>query len=118
MRPMLLRITVYENPTLHPAINLPRISRGYRRTLQPKATSAHAMVVVDARDAVVCAVLGDWRIMSNWQPIDTAPKDGSRVLTWTKDGPHFMSWYFELSRWVGITTAQPTHWMPLPNPTQ
>lgn len=62
-----------------------------------------------------------------WQPIETAPKDGTRVLlihaqsgfvmgyykSWQLDGKSGGLWRYE-----GIHTAnvEPTHWMPLPKP--
>lgn len=58
-----------------------------------------------------------------WQPIETAPKDGTHVLVWSKSwGPtqaFFISEddedYYE--GWVAYHADQeiaPTHWMPLP----
>jgi hypothetical protein len=65
--------------------------------------------------------------MSDWQPIETAPKDGRAVLLWipapagmvelcywntAKDQDHWLeSCGFRLQE-------QPTHWMPLPEPPQ
>ena len=63
--------------------------------------------------------------MGEWQPIETAPKDGSRVLTYslglvgtgryiTKFGSYSdrMFWYSDqLDR-----SYEPTHWQPLPEP--
>jgi hypothetical protein len=63
----------------------------------------------------------------NWQPIDTAPRDGTRVLVWwayrlCADAAH---WDAESDggEWVGYfgdtgyaSDSECTHWMPLPEP--
>jgi hypothetical protein len=65
-----------------------------------------------------------------WQPIETAPKDGSTVILWFSDGS-----FLNIGRYrprgavrkhphCGWVTAwdfdpfikQPSHWMPLPEP--
>lgn len=69
--------------------------------------------------------------MNEWQPIETAPKDGSRVLAYQPDG----RWQskrtcrgetIELVYWhqpgnpdsagFWMPSIRPTHWMPLPEP--
>ncbi len=61
--------------------------------------------------------------MSEWQPIETAPKDGTRVLAarkWKKG-----QWVYRIAHWAdrglgnwvsdpGEWLVQPTHWQPLP----
>lgn len=78
--------------------------------------------------------------MSEWQPIETAPKDGTRIILAQNGGVEVGSWHAEDSgyyetisstaserkqRWVqtsdGYWTGldeiyDPTHWMPLPSP--
>lgn len=69
---------------------------------------------------------------SNWQPIETAPRDGTRVVVWgvavaevgdgSNDTPVAMDAAWEHNRFrVTATTyysldVYPTHWMPLPAP--
>lgn len=65
----------------------------------------------------------------SWQPIKTAPKDGTPILAWSSkvaddEQPQIVWWnetggYWELawdcSLWYDKNTP-PTHWMPLPAP--
>ncbi len=79
----------------------------------------------------------------NWQPIATAPKDGTEVLLWTPEGVDVGEWTEQWGPcpddpgndggWIGAkhaqpgctgvrreshywreAVAQPTHWMPIP----
>ena len=59
--------------------------------------------------------------MTEWQPIDTAPKDGTDVLVWC-GGAMFIA-CMEVGRWFFDRTDYsvkplPTHWMPLPAPPE
>ena len=72
--------------------------------------------------------------MSEWQPIETAPKDGEEVLLWL--GAPWCRvekalWFNPWKAWVteapgdgadteryGIGSLVPTHWMPLPQPPE
>ena len=61
-----------------------------------------------------------------WQPIETAPKDGTRIIMLTEHGYHrvvigrFFAWDAGVSGWetdsyrVLTGDDEPTHWMPLP----
>jgi hypothetical protein len=71
-----------------------------------------------------------------WQPIETAPKDGTRILIWDDDegGYEIGFWSSNHESWLdndicdgdpgkywpgdllGNTIFEPTHWMPLPEP--
>lgn len=59
-----------------------------------------------------------------WQPIETAPKDADVLLLYL-DGSGVQPGYWEDDRWIACEThwltgggwhAEPTHWMPLPDP--
>ena len=71
--------------------------------------------------------------MSEWQPIETAPKDGSRILVFNRK-VYIASWSEEAQHgefecapgwqvfcpddyWYAFC-VNPTHWMPLPEPPQ
>jgi len=58
--------------------------------------------------------------MSEWQPIETAPKDGQNVLVYNKYGIQIGCWSVVQPEWCYQDTylpmRQPTHWMPLPEP--
>lgn len=63
--------------------------------------------------------------MSEWQPIETAPKNGQRILLWGLQYvmPVTGSQYFEVNGWriqpgMNALKNQPTHWMPLPRPPE
>jgi len=59
-----------------------------------------------------------------WQPIETAPKDGAEILGWSSisSEAYVMWWSAPHGDWVwGINDlndmfCDPTHWMPLPEP--
>lgn len=55
--------------------------------------------------------------MSDWQPIDTAPKDGTRVLVTYPDGQHLDVAYWHVDHLCGENDgwAPFSHWMPIPS---
>lgn len=83
---------------------------------------------LDAKDKRI-AELG----AAGWQPIDTAPKDGTRVDVWVRPWDAFASGnpnritnaWFEDGKWKRILSGwtmdikdcgAPTHWRPVPIP--
>jgi hypothetical protein len=59
-----------------------------------------------------------------WQPIETAPKDGTEILTFRDGVISQCGWKDDLfgekcwghASWSYPQWSQPTHWMPLPEP--
>jgi hypothetical protein len=64
--------------------------------------------------------------MSRWQPIETAPKNATRLILGNAKGLHNRLikvctgvWCSYDNKWVSVIserTCTPTHWMPLPEP--
>lgn len=63
--------------------------------------------------------------MSEWQPIETAPRDGTRVLVYfARGGTMGLAYYSESAvdgfNWFDdaddAACGHPTYWMPLPEP--
>ena len=56
-----------------------------------------------------------------WQTIDSAPKDGRKIIVKTDNGEfvsYFKQWWYpyEIEGFTvdGSVSVEPTHWMPLP----
>jgi hypothetical protein len=56
---------------------------------------------------------------TGWQPIETAPRDGTKFLCWVPRGPYegiSINRWKEGYWWCTSRANPPTHWMPLPEP--
>ena len=61
------------------------------------------------------------RAAQAWQPIETAPRDGSAFMGARKDGVYIARWHFGVQRFVNRDNLSPfgtsiprlTHWRPL-----
>lgn len=60
---------------------------------------------------------------AQWQPIETAPRDKTRIALLRVDGNsrrYGTGWYMPLTGWQGWYSDNyhepPTHWFPLPEP--
>jgi len=65
----------------------------------------------------------DWMMMSEWQSIDTAPKNGNHILVIDNEGlidRCFWHQYRDSGCWENFSMdfelLNLTHWMPLPEP--
>ena len=53
-----------------------------------------------------------------WQPIKTAPRDGTRVLLWWRGGEISLVNFRYARLLATLASAGATHWMPLPPPPE
>jgi Lar family restriction alleviation protein len=73
-------------------------------------------------DAAIEQAIAAWNQRSAWQPIETAPGDGTEIFAWDGKGVK-VAWCYE-GRWIYddemespyLTHWHPTHWQPLPQP--
>lgn len=62
--------------------------------------------------------------MTDWQPIETASKDGVTIVLYGAKGRYKIvigKWVANWNQWQsqpGAWPVYPTHWMPLPEPPQ
>ena len=60
--------------------------------------------------------------MSEWQPIKSAPRDGTRIIVYRPGKHNYPKVAVDFCHapincwWHSPSDGQPTHWMPLPEP--
>jgi hypothetical protein len=93
--------------------------RGYARNRANVAFAA--LAELEAEQAATEAMRRD----AGWQPIETAPKDGTGILVNAGGFCYAVEWQEEFGWWsvddnklgpFPLRGAGPTHWMPLPAP--
>ena len=78
----------------------------------------------DYKHRVVRYVPEDVVAQVGWQPIETAPKDGTVILAYVSGGHHaLVAWNDDWEDWLHLPwhesmPAVITYWMPLPAPPQ
>lgn len=80
---------------------------------------------------ICCIQFSEWKpipVKMEWQPIDTAPKDGIKIIAFDKTMDEYFVAFFVstglIKEWQcdGVRGTDidfdifPTHWMPLPQP--
>lgn len=117
--------------------NLPEEARGLRNKIAEIIgdTGEHvqgALTVDQATDAILSALTAEgYVVVMGWQPIETAPKDGTAMLAYLPDSvdplmvvevrefegdPDGPGWYITGTESEAEIDCAPTHWMPLPAP--
>ena len=53
---------------------------------------------------------------TTWQPIETAPRDGTRIVVWDGEQAECAAWVKPMDAWIGDwgLTVRPTHWVLVP----
>lgn len=83
-----------------------------KRDVAADVALKEAASVITDRNAAIAA------LRQPWQPIETAPKDGTRVLLSTPTGKVADGAFYQrygVWSWPYVM-ANPTHWMPMPAP--
>jgi hypothetical protein len=126
--PIWAGIDTHEGVQFHPSVEQAK-SFSYDGEFTPYYGARQMRDLLAA--AASLAALAQAPVAQGWQPIETAPKDGTEVLLWLQ--PPYNS--IEKARWFdlwgnwqigefpedsdeycGIGSALPTHWMPIPTP--
>lgn len=80
--------------------------------------------VLRSEECTTVKVFEGTTLSSQWQPIETAPKDGTLFLAYAAAGQHDLPALYSLCAWhpdAGFCIdelREPTHWQPLPQSPQ
>jgi hypothetical protein len=82
----------------------------------PSMTPDHHRHVASILKLVLANLRLSALVVSGWQPIATAPKDGTQIWAWDDERGSNPAMWVESEWWITYddATIQPTHWMPLP----
>lgn len=94
------------------------------RKLVPDSVMGGCTFIIDNADLIAAS---DALRAMEWQPIETAPRDGTHIFAGSLPGrwmcsaffeEHDSQWYVVGSHWTDAHdgTVNPTHWQPLPSP--
>lgn len=88
--------------------------------LWPHLDPRELPTMVGIVEPVVRALLVE-RETRGWQPMDSAPKDGTAILILSESSEQRVGWwgtcgwtYYQKYGGTSIVMLKPTHWMPLP----
>lgn len=94
--------------------DLARVVRQMRRDLAQNEVTLASLVEVQRSQAATIEAQARATV---WQPIATAPKDGTFVLGLTDSDQRAIAWDEACQGWFSRNhiLCRPTHWMPLPD---
>ncbi len=98
------------------------LSEDIRTAAVELAGPLRPMTHIETLLAIGRAIAGE-RERDRWQPIETAPRDGTRILLRLSNGEVFSGWGTEEAGFqkfhadgTDIGWLNPRHWQPLPSP--
>jgi len=91
-------------------------------TMQPPNVVLQQVTMLGEARSIIEAALAAAPAADGWRPIESAPKDGTRIMLAVVDGrttPYPLTDYYIIATWDGehstpYVPTKWTHWMPLP----
>lgn len=79
-------------------------------------TVLHGQRVDDAGEAHRALIGALTGLAPTWKPIETAPRDGTRIVVWDGEQAECAAWVKPLDAWIGDwgLSVRPTHWVLVP----